>query len=93
MLEDVGDSDEPIPLPNVVGKVLAKVVEYCEYHKDDEPALVDDDKDAFDNSRNRSGTTMPCSHDHYIYPCINIDSRRYFRVGWKLYQGGKRGAL
>ncbi|KAL3896989.1 MAG: hypothetical protein SGCHY_003718 [Lobulomycetales sp.] len=54
MLEDVGDSDEPIPLPNVVGKVLAKVVEYCEYHKDDEPALVDDDKDAFDNSRNRS---------------------------------------
>jgi hypothetical protein len=61
MLEDVGDSDEPIPLPNVTGKVLKKVVEYCEHHKDDEPAPVEDDKDAFDNARNRSGT-----HSHFF---------------------------
>ncbi|KAJ1888690.1 hypothetical protein GGI03_005411, partial [Coemansia sp. RSA 2337] len=29
LLEDIGESDEPIPLPNVTAKVLEKVIEYC----------------------------------------------------------------
>lgn len=35
MLEDVEDSDAPIPLPNVNDKILEKVIEWCKHHKDD----------------------------------------------------------
>jgi len=36
MLEDIEDSDnENIPLPNVSGDILEKVIEYCEHHRDD----------------------------------------------------------
>ena len=36
MVEDVDQSsaNEPIPLPNVSGRILAKVIEYCKYHSD-----------------------------------------------------------
>ncbi|KAJ3101681.1 hypothetical protein HDU97_001222 [Phlyctochytrium planicorne] len=38
MLEDVGESeDQPIPLPNVSGPILSKVIEYATQHKDDPP--------------------------------------------------------
>ncbi|KAK9766777.1 hypothetical protein K7432_003883 [Basidiobolus ranarum] len=35
MLEDIGEIEQPIPLPNVTGEVLKKVLEFCEYHKND----------------------------------------------------------
>ncbi|KAG0337791.1 hypothetical protein BG000_004978, partial [Podila horticola] len=35
MIEDVGESDSPIPLPNVSSAVLKKVIEYCEHHRND----------------------------------------------------------
>ncbi|KAI9261413.1 E3 ubiquitin ligase complex SCF subunit sconC [Phascolomyces articulosus] len=41
MLEDVGDSDAPIPLPNVTAKVLRKVIEWCDHHRND-PVTQDD---------------------------------------------------
>ncbi|KAI8987405.1 E3 ubiquitin ligase complex SCF subunit sconC [Mycotypha africana] len=41
MLEDIGDSDSPIPLPNVTGKVLKKVIEWCTHHRDD-PITTDE---------------------------------------------------
>ncbi|KAJ2827135.1 hypothetical protein GGI24_002725, partial [Coemansia furcata] len=44
LLEDIGESDEPIPLPNVTAVVLTKVIEYCEAHKGD-PAPIQDDLD------------------------------------------------
>lgn len=38
MLEDIGDdSEEAIPLANVTGRVLTKVIEFAEHHKDDPP--------------------------------------------------------
>ncbi|KAL2914600.1 SCF ubiquitin ligase complex protein SKP1b [Polyrhizophydium stewartii] len=44
MLEDLGeDSDAPIPLPNVSGPVLEKVIEYATHHKDDAPPPPEDD--------------------------------------------------
>ncbi|KAI7828329.1 putative negative regulator sulfur controller-3 [Kickxella alabastrina] len=46
LLEDLGENDAPIPLPNVTGKVLDKVIEYCTHHVDDPPALNDDYEDA-----------------------------------------------
>jgi len=49
MLEDLGDGDEEggeqetIPLPNVNGSILKKVLQWCQYHKDDPPPLEEDD--------------------------------------------------
>jgi len=36
--------DAPIPLPNVTGKILQKVIEYCKYHKE-HPTPLEDKKD------------------------------------------------
>lgn len=36
MLEDVGElEDFPIPLPNVTGPILQKVIEWCTHHRND----------------------------------------------------------
>ncbi|OMJ19842.1 E3 ubiquitin ligase complex SCF subunit sconC [Smittium culicis] len=43
MLEDIGDSNDPIPIPNVTAEVLKKVIEYCDYHKNDEPQTTTED--------------------------------------------------
>ncbi|RUS22516.1 putative negative regulator sulfur controller-3 [Endogone sp. FLAS-F59071] len=50
MLEDVGESDAPIPLPNVNSKVLKKVIEWCEHHRTDPPAPTDENTE--DRKRN-----------------------------------------
>lgn len=48
MIEDTG-TEETVPLPNVPGKILAKVIEYCRFHVeankkiDDKPAKTEDD--------------------------------------------------
>jgi S-phase kinase-associated protein 1 len=35
MLEDIGDTaDSPLPLPNVTGKILDRVLQFCTYHTD-----------------------------------------------------------
>ncbi|TPX72115.1 hypothetical protein SpCBS45565_g00717 [Spizellomyces sp. 'palustris'] len=54
MLEDVGDAGEPIPLPNVAGLILKKVIEYCEHHKEDPVPSAEEDKDAFESSRRKA---------------------------------------
>ena len=41
-MEGVG-SDTAIPLPNVTGKILAKVIEYCKYHLE-HPTPANEDK-------------------------------------------------
>lgn len=41
-IEDAG-IEHAIPLPNVSGKILVKVVEYCKHHVDD-PVVVSEDK-------------------------------------------------
>ncbi|KKA21935.1 E3 ubiquitin ligase complex SCF subunit sconC [Rasamsonia emersonii CBS 393.64] len=43
MLEDLGTTDEPVPLPNVNEAVLKKVIEWCTHHKNDPPSTGDDD--------------------------------------------------
>jgi S-phase kinase-associated protein 1 len=49
LLDDVpqqGDEYEPIPIPNVNDTVLKKVLEWCEYHKNDPAVTEDDDSDS-----------------------------------------------
>jgi len=47
MLEDMGEGmvEAPIPLPNVTGKILAKVVEYCKYHLEHPTPASEEKKD------------------------------------------------
>jgi len=49
MLEDLGmsedEADQPVPLPNVNGAILKKVLEWCTFHKDDPPINEDDCSD------------------------------------------------
>jgi len=72
MLEDVGESDQPIPLPNVTSSVLKKVLEYCEHHKD-EPLPVGDDNQ--DDSRKR--TTDISEWDQKF---ITVDQEMLFEI-------------
>ncbi|KAF8891310.1 Skp1 family, dimerization domain-containing protein [Infundibulicybe gibba] len=53
MLEDVGESDQPIPLPNVSSSVLKKVLEYCEHHRG-EPIPTNDSEQSQDETRKRT---------------------------------------
>ncbi|KAI8329941.1 E3 ubiquitin ligase complex SCF subunit sconC [Chlamydoabsidia padenii] len=41
MLEDVGEIESAIPLPNVSAKVLRKVIEWCDHHSAD-PITTDE---------------------------------------------------
>lgn len=47
MLEDIGDTaaDPVIPLPNVSGNVLEKVIEYCTHHRNDAPSSSEQSDD------------------------------------------------
>ena len=46
MMEDDVSTENGIPLPNVSGKILAKVIEYCKYHVDALKAGGSSDKPA-----------------------------------------------
>jgi len=37
MVEDIGDSSEPIPLPNVSSEVMKKILEWSEHHRHEPP--------------------------------------------------------
>eukprot|EP01127_Copromyxa_protea_P015317 TRINITY_DN438_c0_g2_i1.p1 TRINITY_DN438_c0_g2~~TRINITY_DN438_c0_g2_i1.p1 ORF type:complete len:164 (-),score=53.21 TRINITY_DN438_c0_g2_i1:67-558(-) len=45
MLEDIGNTDLPIPLHNVTSKILTKVIEYCQYHTENPTPKSDEKKD------------------------------------------------
>ena len=37
--------DAPIPLPNVTGKILSKVIDYCKYHHEHPTPASEEKKD------------------------------------------------
>ncbi|GAA5827357.1 hypothetical protein JCM5353_007555 [Sporobolomyces roseus] len=71
MLEDVGESDHPIPLPNVSASVLKKVLEWCEHHKKDPEPLAED----IDDSRRK--TTEISDWDSKF---IQVDQEMLFEI-------------
>jgi len=58
MLDDIGDTDQAIPLPNVNSKILQKVIEYCKHHHD-HPVAIQDDKD----KEKRTDDILPWDQD------------------------------
>ncbi|KAF8996313.1 Skp1 family, dimerization domain-containing protein [Cyathus striatus] len=55
MIEDLGESDvQAIPLPNVTGSVFKKVLEYCEYHRNEPFPLDEDQQQDHQNSTRRT---------------------------------------
>ncbi|TPX39311.1 hypothetical protein SeLEV6574_g07310 [Synchytrium endobioticum] len=75
MLEDVGESETPVPLPNVSGRILAKVIEYCSHHKDDPAPPLDEDRDAFDSSRKKTDDI-----DEWDATYIKVDNEELFEI-------------
>ena len=47
MLEDIPDHSTPIPIPNVTGTTMERVIKYCEYHHAN-PADASDERVAID---------------------------------------------
>ncbi|OBZ69090.1 Suppressor of kinetochore protein 1 [Grifola frondosa] len=74
MLEDVGESDQPIPLPNVSSSVLKKVLEYCEHHRG-EPLPAADAEQSQDETRKR--TTDISEWDQKF---ITVDQEMLFEI-------------
>ncbi|KAI8869169.1 putative negative regulator sulfur controller-3 [Ramicandelaber brevisporus] len=56
LLEDMGDTDAPIPLPNVTKPILEKVIEYIVFHRDDPPPPQEDE---FDDGPRRTDDIEP----------------------------------
>ncbi|PGH18231.1 E3 ubiquitin ligase complex SCF subunit sconC [Helicocarpus griseus UAMH5409] len=46
MLEDLGGTNTEIPIPNVKGDVLLKVMDWCDHHMNDPPTTGDEDNDS-----------------------------------------------
>lgn len=42
-LDEEGEEQDPVPLTNVNAAILKKVINWCQYHKDDPPILDDED--------------------------------------------------
>ncbi|KAI9592490.1 putative negative regulator sulfur controller-3 [Syncephalis fuscata] len=57
MLDDIGERDTAIPLPNVSGPILAKVIEYCEHHRND-PTTNQADTEADASGSAKSGPSI-----------------------------------
>jgi len=71
MLEDVGDEDQNIPIPNVNGAVLKKVIEWCEHHRGDPPSTDADDTDS------RKKTT---DIDEWDQKFMQVDQEMLFEI-------------
>ncbi|KAG2077958.1 E3 ubiquitin ligase SCF complex, Skp subunit [Suillus decipiens] len=74
MLEDVGESDQSIPLANVSSTVLRKVIEYCEHHRGEPLPSADADQNQ-DETRKR--TTDISEWDQKF---ITVDQEMLFEI-------------
>jgi len=73
MLSDLGDEGitEAIPIPNVNGPVLKKVIEWCTHHRSDPPASAEEDSDS------RKKTT---DIDEWDQKFMQVDQEMLFEI-------------
>jgi len=50
LLDDIGETDAPIPMTNISGKTLEKIIEYCEHYKQFPTPVNEDDRSLDDIS-------------------------------------------
>jgi len=75
------DADAPIPLPNVSGRILEKIIAYCKYHHDHPTPASDDKKD-----ERRTDDIIPWDKEF-----CSVDQPTLFElilVRWIYYLGG-----
>lgn len=72
LLDDLGNSGEPIPIPNVNESVLAKVIEWSKHHKNDPPSTDDNDSE-----NNRRRTT---DIDEWDQKFMQVDQEMLFEI-------------
>ncbi|EEA24504.1 hypothetical protein TMatcc_007609 [Talaromyces marneffei ATCC 18224] len=70
LLEDLGESEEPVPIPNVNESVLKKVIEWCTHHKNDPQSTGEDDD-------NRRRTT---EIDEWDQKFMQVDQEMLFEI-------------
>jgi len=75
MVEDVGESENAIPLPNVSSNVLKKVIEWCEHHKKDPEPTASALEELSDDSRKK--TTEISDWDQKF---IAVDQEMLFEI-------------
>ncbi|PIO70905.1 Skp1 family, dimerization domain protein [Teladorsagia circumcincta] len=69
MISDLGvDSTDPIPICNVYGIIMKKVLDWCTYHKDDPPFVEDE---------NKTRTAEICAWDRQFF---NVDQGTIFEL-------------
>ncbi|ORZ32092.1 Skp1 family, dimerization domain-domain-containing protein [Catenaria anguillulae PL171] len=77
IIEDTGDAGDddaiPIPIPNVTARVLKKVIEYCEHHKND--PLPEPEEDEVAEERRRSDDI-----DEWDAEFINVEQEMLFEI-------------
>ncbi|KAJ2081667.1 hypothetical protein H4R24_002191 [Coemansia sp. RSA 988] len=71
IIDDLGETDEAIPLPNVTSKVLKKVIDYLEHHKHDPPVI----KDEYDDLPKRSDDISPWDEQY-----MKVDQEMLFEI-------------
>jgi S-phase kinase-associated protein 1 len=72
MIEDAGETDDPIPVDTVKGAVLQKVFEYCEKHKDNPTETVPKPL--------RSTDLSECGITEWDFKFINLPDAELFPI-------------
>eukprot|EP00450_Noctiluca_scintillans_P005353 CAMPEP_0194490252 /NCGR_PEP_ID=MMETSP0253-20130528/9534_1 /TAXON_ID=2966 /ORGANISM="Noctiluca scintillans" /LENGTH=214 /DNA_ID=CAMNT_0039330861 /DNA_START=33 /DNA_END=674 /DNA_ORIENTATION=+ len=71
MVDDSG-TDEEIPLPNVKTAILSKVIDYCKYHKDNQPEEI--------QKPLRSTNLCDCGVSEWDSEYVNIEQEVLFEL-------------
>lgn len=69
LLEDVEDSESPIPLPNVSHDILKKIMAFCEHHKN-EPVL----------DKHKVSTLQKYEMDEWDKAFFNVEKPMLFEI-------------
>ena len=81
MVEDTG-SGVPIPLPNVSGKILAKIIEYCKFHVNVKDPSSSSTAATTSSSSSASSSSAAAANDGGEGSCPSDDDVKAFDTGF-----------